>query len=203
MSLLILASLTAVIVLGATLLNSARLAAGWIRSDPLPSSATAIVVMGGGILPDSTLDAGASERLLHGLVLLKDGVAPRLITTKGMASVGGRVFTDSADQRRLIGLAGALPAWTQTDTVHTTRDEALRVSALLGNTQVVVVTSALHTRRACAAMEVAGLRVSCAPARSRDFPLMEPMRPTERLTLLGWYARERVAYWVYRRRGWV
>ena len=90
--------------------------------------------------------------------------------------------------------------------VHSTRDEALRTAALArraGWRTVAVVTSPLHTRRACATFERVGLAVVCVPSEERSFALRHLRSPGDRLEAFGYWLYETLGWLEYRRRGWV
>jgi uncharacterized SAM-binding protein YcdF (DUF218 family) len=92
------------------------------------------------------------------------------------------------------------------DSVHTTRDEAVNAWRLLsprGASRVAVVTSPLHTRRACAAFEQVGFTVTCVPAVSRVYSVNAADTGADRLVLFREWLYERAAWIEYRARGWV
>lgn len=90
--------------------------------------------------------------------------------------------------------------------VRSTRDEALQFVAL-GRThgwqRIAVVTSPLHTRRACRTFEVAGLPVSCVPARSRGYSLRWLGGTHARLNVFREVLYETLGTLWYSYRGWV
>src|SRR5262245_54934982 len=55
-----------------------RVAPAWVRSDPLPASADAIVVLSASVLSDTALNVDGTERLLSALELFQRGLAPRI-----------------------------------------------------------------------------------------------------------------------------
>jgi uncharacterized SAM-binding protein YcdF (DUF218 family) len=179
----------------------------WVRDDPRSSlPLDAVIVLSGWVKPDSALEAVAVERLLTGLELVKAGLAPRLITTRVVSSDGGiRVVSDD-DQRRFIRLVGLESAWTEVDSVGTTRDEATRSAALLfptGGKRVAVVTSPMHTRRACAVFEGVGFEVHCVAAREMVAVTRHPVTPGDRLAAFRDYFYERLGMVKYRAKGWI
>lgn len=187
---------------------SAALAGHWVREDPLPDNpADALVVLCGGLGTGSLLNsAGGSDRLLTGLERLQQRRGRRLLTTRVSRLDGGHLVTSDSNQRRLIDLAGVEPAWERPGTVQHTREEASRAASRLlplGARRVVVVTSPLHSRRACAAFEAVGFQVSCAPARERGSRTRRPLSTSDCLAAFRAYPYERVAMWKYRTRGWV
>jgi len=89
--------------------------------------------------------------------------------------------------------------------VHSTRDEALAFAAMARThrwRRVVLVTSPLHSRRACAAVEHAGLPVLCAPAASREYALSRLDRPENRRLVFADVVYESAATLLYAVRGW-
>jgi uncharacterized SAM-binding protein YcdF (DUF218 family) len=185
---------------------SSELSHDWIRADALPSDGLdAIVVLSSSVTSGGTLSVAGSDRLLAGLELLRGGAAPRIVTTRVAGS--GPAPSSDADQRRLIALAGAVDRWILVgDTVRSTRDEALAVDRRLrelGARRIAVVTSPLHTRRACAAFERDAMRVTCWPASERGMQTRWPASGPDRIAAFNAYVYERIGWWVYSRRGWV
>jgi uncharacterized SAM-binding protein YcdF (DUF218 family) len=179
-------------------------AAAWVRADSLPARADAIAVLSSDVNSAGMLDDRATGRLLTGLELLQRGVAPLLITTEVTTRVGGRTIRSTPDQERLVTLAGVRDAWSYVTDVHSTRDEALRVAERLGaGGTVVVVTSPMHTRRACATFEMLRLRVWCMPSREPEFAAWHPKTSGDRLEAFRQYAYERLGMAEYRVKGWV
>lgn len=183
-------------------------ASRWVRADALPSKPfDAVVVLSSGIRPDSSIDAAAVDRLLAGLALIKAGAAPRLITTQTDVDFDGHIATSDADQLRLVRLAGVEAAWTVVDSVHSTRDEAVRIAQRLlpaGPRTIAVVTSPIHTRRACQVFEAVGFRVYCVPAREHDeFVTWHPRSPADRIAASREYLYERLGMVKYRWNGWL
>jgi uncharacterized SAM-binding protein YcdF (DUF218 family) len=179
----------------------------WVRDDPKPSQPLdAVVVLSGWVKPDSALEAVAVERLLTGLELVKAGLAPRLVTTRVVSTDGGiRVVSDD-DQRRFVRLVGLESAWTEVDSVGNTHDEATRSAALLfpvGGKRIAVVTSPMHTRRACAVFEGVGFEVHCVAAREMVAVTRHPATPGDRLAAFRDYLYERLGMVKYRAKGWV
>ena len=69
--------------------------------------------------------------------------------------------------------------------------------------RIVVVTAPIHSRRACATFERAGLTVACRPAEERKFAVESLPSPGDRILAFREWLYERVAWAVYRWRGWV
>jgi len=176
-----------------------------VRRDNLPvQPLDAVVVLSGGITPDGMLVPEALDRLLAGLALMRDSVAPVLVVTEPRRSRHG--VTAAADQARVRALVARPFPMLTVDSVYTTRDEAVNAWRLLQTRnarRVAVVTSPLHTRRACATFEKVGFDVTCVPAASRVYSVTGADNGSDRLTLFREWLYERIAWIEYRARGWV
>jgi uncharacterized SAM-binding protein YcdF (DUF218 family) len=179
-------------------------ASSWVRDDP-PGPADAIVVLSAGVKSDGALNADGVERLLTGLELFQRGLAPRLFTTAVEMQFPNGVRMSTADQKRLIQLGGASAAWTSLTGVFTTRDEALQAATQLppGAHTVIVVTSPMHTRRACLTFEAVGFKVICKAATEHQTVVWHPVVPANRLDAFGAYLYERLGMVKYSRKGWL
>ena len=179
----------------------------WVRSDSASlRPADAVVVLSSGVKSDSSLDVEGMDRLLTGLAIIKSGEAARIVTTRVGSVPGGQGVSSDSDQRRMIDLAGAGAAWSVVDSVHSTHDEASRVGRLLlpaGVHRIAVVTSPIHTRRACAVFEAAGFEVRCVPAREHRWSTRHPTTSTDRLAAFRAYFYERLGMMSYRSKGWI
>lgn len=184
-----------------TLLPTAAL----VRNDKMPARPLdAVIVLSVGITPDSLLNPEAVDRLLTGLALMRDSVAPTLVVTEPRRSRDG--VTAAPDQARLRALVTRPFPMLMVDSVRTTRDEATQSWRLLSPrraTHVAVVTSPLHTRRACATFEQIGFNVTCVPAVSRVYSVNGADTGQDRLVLFREWLYERAAWAEYRMRGWV
>src|SRR5262245_10270116 len=180
-------------------------ASSWVRDDPLPPSADAIVVLSAAVKSDGALDADGTARLLEGIQLYQRKIAPRLFTTSVETQYPSGVRVSNADQKRLLKMGGADSAWTSLAGAANTRDEALQSAIQLpaASRKVIVVTSPLHTRRACATFEGVGFTVICHPATEREFVTWHPLSPTDRLASFRDYLYERLGVVKYRSKGWV
>jgi len=176
-----------------------------VRRDNLPAQPLdAVVVLSGGITPDGMLVPEALDRLLTGLALMRDSVAPVLVVTEPRRSRHG--VTAATDQARVRALVARPFPMLMVDSVHTTRDEAVNAWRLLqarNAKRVAVVTSPLHTRRACATFEKVGFIVTCVPAVSRVYSVTGADNGSDRLTLFREWLYERTAWIEYRARGWI
>jgi len=189
----------------------APLARGLVRRDlaanaPLPPDVDAVVVLSGGQLANGVVIKQGLDRLLDGLRLARAAGTPAVVTVIHPRS---RPEASSLpDQRALATLAGVAPLFS-VDSVHSTHDEALGVARLVARQRwrrVALVTSPLHSRRACATFEHAGVRLVCTPAQPRDMVLDGPdplPGGEERAHAFGDWLYERIGAWTYRARGWI
>jgi uncharacterized SAM-binding protein YcdF (DUF218 family) len=179
----------------------------WIRRDSLPMARLdAVVVLSSSVTADSVLDPVATERLLSALQLMRRQNVGALITTRPAASRHDLRKVSNADQRALITFAGDTSRWREVGPVRTTREEALRVAELLApaaRRTIAVVTSPLHTRRACAAFETVGFHVVCVPSTERMYSLYAFSGVRSRLIAVADWTYERLGMIEYRMRGWV
>lgn len=179
----------------------------WVREDALPSGPVdAIVVLSSSVQADSSIDASGTERLLSAVDLLDTGVSHRLVTTRVVSRSRGRSVTSDTDQRRFVGMARRPVDWIVVGPVASTHDEALAAAGVLlplGLGRVVVVTSPMHTRRACATFARAGFQVVCRAARERQHATRDPRTSGDRVAAFGAYLYEQMAMLLYTSRGWL
>ncbi len=183
-----------------------KLAPRWVRNDDVANrKLDAVVVLSGYVKSDTALEAVAVERLIAGMELVKAKAVPRLITTRVVADVDGVRIVSDEGQRKLIQLADLESRWTEVDSVGTTRDEAKRVAALLlpGAPSVAVVTSPMHTRRACETFEAVGFRVRCVATQEMKSITWHPTGAADRLASFRDYVYERLGTVKYRYKGWM
>jgi uncharacterized SAM-binding protein YcdF (DUF218 family) len=184
---------------------SGALASRWVRDDSRSTSTgvDAVIVLSSSVKSDSLLDGQGTERLLTGVEVLRSMHAPRLAVTRIPPS--GRAGPSSdPGQRRLFQLTGVDSAIV-IDSVYSTRDEAVKAARVLGSSvhRVALVTSPLHTRRACATFEGAGFDVVCIPAREIAHVLRNPANDEDRLAAFRAYLYERLGMVKYRWKGWI
>ncbi len=168
----------------------------WVRDDPLPPRALAVIALSAGLLIDGTLMTESADRLLAALEVTRRTNAPLLLTTVVRKLVDGRVVDSHADQERLVRLSGFAGAWIPVQPVRTTRDEADRAREVLaprGVSDLIVVTSPMHTRRACRVFESRGFRVTCVAAVSRDALTRAPRTADDRLSAFRAWIYEQAA----------
>jgi uncharacterized SAM-binding protein YcdF (DUF218 family) len=182
------------------------LAKEYVRRDSLRTPVNAIAVLSVGLTPDGMMRSETLDRLLTGLALAKQGVARTLLVSRERRTFGGNVVSDSVDQETLLALAQPSAQVIFVDSVFTTRTEALRMKAIAlahGWARIAVVTSPMHTRRACATIEAVGFKVVCVPARVRGSGLSEGSNAEDRLRAFRSWLYETFATSSYRRRGWI
>jgi uncharacterized SAM-binding protein YcdF (DUF218 family) len=159
-----------------------------------------VIVLASGRRADGS---GALTRLLHGVELLAEGRAPRLVVSEGVASEGA---SDADEARALMDRLGLKRELHLIPAVKNTREEALAVADLYrkqGWKLVLVVTSPAHSRRAAAALEHEGVDVVSSPSREMRFNLQALESWSDRLRAFGTLIHERLGLWVYDRRGWL
>lgn len=185
-------------------------------ADVLPV-ADVIVVLGGGIdvpfAPRVYPDLGAgADRVWHGARLYHAGKAPRILVSGGMLPWRQTGLTEAeAMQAFLIALGVPRSAILLESTSATTRDNAVetaRVMADIGLESAILVTSALHMRRAEGSFRAAG--ISAVPAATdhevvNDGPLtpLDLLPQADALESSSRALKELIGLWVYRWRGWI
>ena len=178
-----------------------------IRRDSIPAERLdAVIVLSSVVSADSLLDPVAVDRLLTGLAVFRDNGARLLVTTRSAVSASDHRLESDRDRRRLIDLAADTGRWHAVGPVATTRDEAVSTAALLlplEQKRVAVVTSPLHTRRACRTFEKVGFQVTCVPADERVYALYTFNSSTTRLLATADWLYEELAMIKYRWSGWI
>ena len=200
------AMLALTIALGALWLSVAftplatHLARGLTRRDTV-GPADAVLVLSSRLQADGEPTPAALSRLVHGLELLGQGLAPRIV----LAELPSPSRSYAALARTLMANLGLSGELVSLGPVRRTRDEAVQVADLCrrqGWRRLLVVTSPSHSRRACAAVEREGLEVICSPAVETEFDVEHLDRPIERLRSFRFSLHEWLGLWLYQRRGW-
>ena len=147
------------------------------------------------------LNPASTSRLSHGLRLVRDGWAPRLVISelpgrnRGYAEAAARFVRESGLEADLVILGPA----------SNTRKEAVEVAKAArerGWKRILLVTSPMHTRRAVATFARAGVDALSSPAAEVEFD--ESLeRPADRLGGFGKIGYESLAFVYYWLRGWV
>ena len=183
-----------------------RSAAPFVRRDPIPPHVDAIAVLSIGGTPEGLMRSETLDRLLTGLSLARSGLSNTMFVSRETRQFGGKPVSDSADLQNISAMA-ALPATIIfVDSITTTRTEALRMRSIArgrGVNSVAVVTSPMHTRRACATFESVGFKVVCVPATVRGSGLDPNSIAEDRLRAFRFWLYETFATDSYRRRGWI
>jgi uncharacterized SAM-binding protein YcdF (DUF218 family) len=178
----------------------AWLAGGLVRRDR-PEPADAVLVLASGVQLDGEPTAAALARLVHGLELMRAGHAPCLVVSQIRGAAPSAPYSRALMAR--LGIEGELVV---VGPITRTRDEALAVSALArqrGWKRVLVVTSPVHSRRSCEALEREGVSVLSSPSVETRYDLERLTRPDDRRAAFGGLIHEWLGLWVYRRRGWI
>ncbi len=187
-----------------------RLAAPFVRNDAASVAAVnldaidAVFVFSSGVNTRGLVMGEGLDRLLTGIALRARRPALPLVVSivRSGTRFTGRSSHD--DQQTLIALVPATGPVEWIDSVASTRDEAVRLSRRAFQARwrrVAVITSPMHTRRACATVEALGLPVTClvAPWRVAGWP---PRSTSDRLVVLQRLTYETLAWAQYRVTGW-
>ena len=177
-----------------------------IRHDSVPARLDAIAALSASVTPEGWLRSETLDRLLSALDLQRTRTDAVVIVSRERARVGGRAVSDSADLAKLVSLTGTSSVVLFVDSIFTTRTEALRMKTIAdahGWRRIGVVTSPLHTRRACATFEAVGFQVVCVPAAVRGSGLDPRSNPEDRFRGFRSWLYETFATDSYRRRGWI
>lgn len=169
------------------------------------SAADAVVVLSGSVTSEGRVTGAALERLISGFQQARRFGIPVVALSVVGDDADPSVENSERDQRELAQLMAPDLELRFVKNVHSTRDEALAFAAMArthGWRRVVLVTSPLHSRRACAAVEHAGLPVRCVPAASREYALSRLDRPENRRLAFADVVYESAAAVLYTIRGW-
>jgi uncharacterized SAM-binding protein YcdF (DUF218 family) len=181
-----------------------------VRSDTA-MAVEAVIVLSSSLNDDEFLSPDGLDRLLSGIALARslrdvdDTAGVPLVLTVVTRGVRPRL-SSVTDQRRILELAGpGLEVYWTTPVVNT-RDEARAVATLArteGWERVAVVTSPLHTRRACASFERVGLTVRCVPSDARGVAIGAMRAPRDRMRGAQLWFYETTGTLYYRLRRWM
>ncbi|MEP6762694.1 MAG: YdcF family protein [Gemmatimonadaceae bacterium] len=180
-------------------------AMSFVRQDSNNEAVDAVVVLSGSMNDAGRLSGQVLDRLISGIAEARR----RNITTIALSVIdegkNENRITSESDQRRLMALLAPDLTVRYVSNVRSTRDEALLFAALARTYQwnrVALVTSPMHSRRACRTLEVAGLKVSCVVAESRDYALTPLRAANSRMNAFRDVVYETLATTLYRFRGW-
>jgi uncharacterized SAM-binding protein YcdF (DUF218 family) len=183
-----------------------RPALSLLRADAESGSAQAVVVYSAGFTDAGHINDIALTRLVSGLDDARELGIGNVLVSEQVRRVRGRAISTADDQRRLVRLLGNGTTVHVVSGVSNTHNESLAFAAYARTrnwTHVRVVTSPLHSRRACASLEATGVRVTCAPSTSRDVAITALDSPRARLIALRAALHEHVGLLVYGMRGWL
>jgi len=172
----------------------------WLSVPPDLVRADAIVVLGGSVSRSGVLSLESQRRTSRGIELYQRGLAPLLVFLGGSSEGGPNEADVRAEQARLHRIPGS--AILTDARGNTTREEALRVKALLhprGARSVLLVTNAGHLARARPLFERAGFEVHAAPSDTFG----EADAPESRLSLMRGLLKESLGWLYYRIVGYI
>lgn len=181
------------------------LARPFVRNDPVNlASVEAVFVFSNAVNSRGLVAGEGIDRLLAGIALRARRPELPLIVSAVKSTEHGPAISSAADQKALIALVPASGPVEWIDSAYSTRDEAVQLArrAFLAHwKRVAVVTSPMHTRRACATVESMGLAVTCvaAPWRPAGWP---PRTAGDRLVVMQRLTYEALAWVQYRLSGW-
>lgn len=161
----------------------------WMAGSPRLEPADAIVVLGrGGADSDHVLTNRSLRRLMHGVELYRDRLAPLLVLSGTGEEAGARAALAR-------GLGVPAEAIEQIGSPRTTREEAGQIRGRLlprGQRRILLVGDPIDMPRARAVMEHAGFTVLPAPTAATG-----PSLPAGRLGLMRDIATELVGLAYY------
>ena len=180
-------------------------------------NADAIVVLGGVTVPpvpprvEVEIGVGG-DRLLHALRLYRAGKAPVVIFSGGaLTPLTGSSMSEARQFLQLAvesGLDSAVVLLEEDS--RNTYENALHTHQLLEKSElrdVLLVTSAMHMRRAAAVFRAQGISVSPAPTdvrvEWRSFTLHQLLPTAGALEKSSVALKEYIGWWVYWMRGWI
>ena len=178
--------------------------------------ADAVVVLGGAVQP-SMAAAGypnlgaAVDRVWHAARIYHAGRAQRVIVSGGNLPWDGSAISEAASIRSLLVELGVPEGAIVLEQLsRTTRENALFTKELLeavGLKRVLLVSSALHMRRALGTFRALGVDALPAPtdfeATRRDRQVLDWLPDAEALAASSRALKEYLGYLVYRWRGWI
>lgn len=136
----------------------------------------AIVVLGGMLKTVKTEDNfkyefnGSVDRILSGIDLFKNGLAPLLILTRG--NLPWSIGKPEGEYLKDFAIKFGIPEKSilLTDNVQNTDQEAKSIKKILTkkNLKIILVTSAFHMRRAKKVFEAAGIKIISFPVDFRS-----------------------------------
>jgi uncharacterized SAM-binding protein YcdF (DUF218 family) len=180
------------------------------------AAADAILLLGGATRPalaprEFPELAEAGDRALHAARLYHARKAPLVVVAGGGTPPGSATPTE-ADNLAFVLEALGVPASaivreTASENTHQNCVNAKHLLDARGARDVLLVTSAIHMRRAFATCRTAGLAVRAAPtdyfATPGDGRGLRLVPEAEALLVTQLSLHELLGFWVYERRGWI
>jgi len=174
---------------------------GLTRQD-VPVKSDAVFILASSLQIDGELTAMSMTRLLKALQVISQGLTERIIVSelpKPHASYA-KATQKLLDNFRLnVELHSVGP-------IRNTYEEAVAVAKLFKEKKwqkLILVTTALHSRRAAAVFESQGLEVYSIPATETRFDLTNLNGSDERIIAFGTAIHEILGFRVYQYRGWI
>jgi uncharacterized SAM-binding protein YcdF (DUF218 family) len=174
--------------------------AGWARVHADLQAADAIVVLAASVDAMGALSTNSLRRAIEGMVLYQKKLAPVVVFSGQANRVGFVEAHVRAELARTLGMPVA--AIITETTARTTREEAMRLAALLqprGVRRILLVTDMSHMPRSLRLFEQAGFVVHPAPVND----LTEATSPESRLRLMRLLAQELLAHVYYHMAGYL
>src|SRR5262249_22471298 len=172
-----------------------------LNSQPEPCGA--IVVLGAGTMYGNILNQESLRRAIAGIDLYRRKLAPVIVLSGPHSNRDSGSSEAEARANLAIGMGIPPEAIIKEQTANTTREEATHIADTLRKrsiNRVLLVTDALHMRRAKLVFERAGLEVW--PAVSADYTVAA-VSPADRLWLAMRVAEESLALVYYRLAGYI
>ena len=198
---LILGAITIALLAAATLTPSVEWLAKRYAEPARIAPADAVVVLGGAFGPDGWLDAASLHRLVEGMRLYHQGLAPLLVLSGTSPRVGPSEPEIRAQLARELGIPPA--AILTVIGANTTHEEGVKVDAALkprGMRSILLVSGPLHLVRARAVFERQGFVVYPAPAKEIS---LDARLPGQRIAVARLLAQEALGWLYYRLQGYV
>lgn len=165
----------------------------------------AVIVLSGEISDEGRVTGSTMERLISGVQDARAMRVPVLALSATAPAFGDYKPSSEADQRSLVTLMAPDIQLQFVHDVFSTRDEAVAFTALAkthGWRRVLLVTSPMHSRRACRTFELLGLAVECRPALPRTHDPNRLQSSESRRLAFQEVLYELSATLLYRARGW-
>jgi uncharacterized SAM-binding protein YcdF (DUF218 family) len=153
----------------------------------------------------------SADRIVLAARLLRAGKAPVIVVSSGRMPWEAELPPEAdgiASLLQELGVpAGAIVRETGSANTHENCVNSKRLLDARGARDVLLVTSAIHMRRAFATCRTAGLSLRAAPADfwvvGDDASTLDVVPDMEALLVTHLALRERLGFWVYERRGWI